>query len=96
MLRFWLNRGVSGFRIDAVPHLFEVRATDKGRLPDEPLSGNTKDPEDYGYLNHIFTVDQPETIGSNNIFTIKNVFFRIIEKNCLNFRHGLSVASSFR
>lgn len=62
MLRFWLNRGVFGFRIDAVPHLFEVSQNEKSRLPDEPLSGNTKDPDDYGYLKHIFTVDQPETI----------------------------------
>lgn len=62
MLRFWLKRGVSGFRIDAVPHLFEVKPNEQSRLPDEPLSGNTKDPEDYGYLKHIFTVDQPETI----------------------------------
>lgn len=62
VLRFWLQRGVSGFRIDAVPHLFEIAANDKGRLPDEPLSGNTKDPDDWSYLQHVFTVDQPETI----------------------------------
>lgn len=51
-----------GFRIDAVPHLFEVRSNENGRVPDEPLSGNTKDPDDWSYLKHIFTVDQPETI----------------------------------
>ena len=62
VLRFWLDRGVSGFRIDAVPHLFEIQMNEKGRLPDEPLSGNTKDPDDWSYLRHVFTVDQPETI----------------------------------
>ncbi|XP_055295300.1 maltase A3-like [Sitodiplosis mosellana] len=62
VLRFWMDRGVSGFRIDAVPHLFEVPANKNGRLPDEPRSGNTNDPDDWNYLKHIFTVDQPETI----------------------------------
>lgn len=62
VLRFWLDRGVSGFRIDAVPHLFEVEPNERGLLPDEPLSGNTKDTDDWGYLKHVFTVDQPETI----------------------------------
>lgn len=45
-----------------MPHLFEVEPNVDGYLPDEPLSGNTDDPDDYGYLKHIYTVDQPETI----------------------------------
>lgn len=57
-----MDRGVHGFRIDAVPHLFEVEKNKQDRIPNEPLSGNTNDPDDYGYLKHIFTVDQPETI----------------------------------
>lgn len=62
VLRFWLDRGVSGFRIDAVPHIFEVEKDANGNYPDEPLSGNTNDPNDWNYLNHIYTKDMPETI----------------------------------
>lgn len=31
-------------------------------MRDEPLSGATDDPEDPGYLNHIYTYDLPETL----------------------------------
>ncbi|XP_011314711.1 alpha-glucosidase-like [Fopius arisanus] len=55
VLRFWLDRGVDGFRIDAVNHVFEIQS-----LQDEPLSGDTNDPNNYGYLDHIYTKDQPE------------------------------------
>ena len=34
MLRFWLDRGVDGFRVDAIQTLFE-----KEHLQDEPPSG---------------------------------------------------------
>lgn len=61
VLRFWLDKGVDGFRIDACPYLFEVKPDGAGNYPDEPLSHNTNDPDDYGYLNHIYTMDQPET-----------------------------------
>lgn len=62
VLRFWMSRGVDGFRIDAVPHLFEIApSTVDGSLPDEPLSGTCTDPNDFCYLNHIYTQNQPET-----------------------------------
>ena len=36
VLRFWLNLGVSGFRIDAVPHFFEdERFLDENIVPDK-------------------------------------------------------------
>ncbi|XP_055379491.1 maltase A3-like [Condylostylus longicornis] len=55
VLIHWLNRGVHGFRIDAVPHIFE----DKD-FRDEPVIPNV-DPEDYASLDHIYTYDQDET-----------------------------------
>ncbi|XP_023158570.1 maltase A3-like [Ceratitis capitata] len=61
ILRFWLDRGVDGFRIDAILHAFEIEADENGDYPDEPLSGWSDDPLNYGYLRHIYTVDQRET-----------------------------------
>lgn len=61
-LRFWLAKGVSGFRIDTIPNLFEVKADKNGNYPDEPLSGNCKDdPLSHCHLKHIYTADQNET-----------------------------------
>jgi alpha-glucosidase len=52
--RFWLDRGVAGFRLDAIPTLFEDE-----QLRDEPLSGGTNA---YGDLNvsDIYTNNLPE------------------------------------
>ncbi|XP_043483468.1 maltase 2-like [Leptopilina heterotoma] len=57
VIKFWLGKGVDGFRIDAVPHLFE-----DDKLTDEPRSNNpTATDRDYTYLNHIYTKDDPRT-----------------------------------
>ncbi|XP_026314498.1 maltase A1-like [Hyposmocoma kahamanoa] len=62
IIRYWLDMGVAGFRVDAVAHCFEV---DKnlygGKYPDEPLTGWSDDPDDYYYVDHIYTKDQDET-----------------------------------
>nr|CAD7451878.1 unnamed protein product [Timema tahoe] len=56
-MTFWLDRGVAGFRVDAVPFLFEVTS-----LQDEPLSNDPKAlPDDYLYLIHNYTVNLEET-----------------------------------
>lgn len=55
VLNFWLGKGASGFRIDAVNHLFEV-----ADLRDEPLSGVTEDRNSYAYTLHHYTKDLPE------------------------------------
>ncbi|XP_072743584.1 maltase 1-like [Anoplolepis gracilipes] len=57
VIRFWLRKGIDGFRVDAVPHLFEDT-----NLSNEPRSytpGATE--RDYTYLEHIYTKDDPRT-----------------------------------
>lgn len=57
VLTFWMNRGVEGFRIDAINHMYE-----DSRFLDEPRSGKPNTPEnDYDYLDHIYTKNLPET-----------------------------------
>ena len=57
VLKFWMKRGVSGFRIDAINHMFEDK-----RFLDEPSANKTDIPEtDYDSLVHIYTKDQNET-----------------------------------
>ncbi len=53
VMRFWLDRGVAGYRLDAVPHLFE-----DPQLRDEPPLGGTNaqgDPK----LAHVYTSNLP-------------------------------------
>lgn len=61
VLKFWVNRGVDGFRIDAVPHIGEKRFAN-GTYPDEPVSGWSDNSNSYDYHNHIYTKDQPLTL----------------------------------
>ncbi|XP_055594038.1 maltase 1-like [Uranotaenia lowii] len=55
ILRFWMRKGASGFRIDAINHMFEIED-----LRDEPIN-DERDPNSYGYTHHIYTKDLPET-----------------------------------
>uniref|UniRef100_A0A1B0DQG8 alpha-glucosidase n=1 Tax=Phlebotomus papatasi TaxID=29031 RepID=A0A1B0DQG8_PHLPP len=62
VLRYWMRKGVAGFRIDAVPYLFEIAPDSEGNYPDEPLTGSAcPNPEDDCYTQHIYTQNQPET-----------------------------------
>lgn len=60
IMRFWFNKGIDGFRIDAVAHIFESDVNEFGNYDDEPLSGETDDENDYRYLNHTKTFDLDE------------------------------------
>lgn len=63
IIRFWLEKGVAGFRVDAVNCLFEVdKELFGGKYPDEPSSGRTDvDSASHDSLSHIYTKDQNET-----------------------------------
>ncbi|XP_055912339.1 maltase A2-like [Eupeodes corollae] len=61
VLKFWLDRGVDGFRIDAVTHMYE-KIYENGTYPDEPLSGTTNDSNTQHYVKHIYTQEQYETV----------------------------------
>jgi alpha-glucosidase len=53
-MRFWLDRGVAGFRLDAITTLFE-----DPQLHDEPLTGHL-DPSGFPESNHTLTSGLPE------------------------------------
>lgn len=56
-LSFWMKRGVDGFRIDAINHMFE-----DANLRDEPvISGTGLPADDYDTLNHLYTKNMNET-----------------------------------
>lgn len=61
MLRYWLYRGAAGFRVDAIPQLFEVEPDSYGGYPNELPSGLSDDSSKWIYLNHTYTEDLPET-----------------------------------
>lgn len=57
VLKFWLEKGIAGFRVDAVETLYEIPADAKGNFPDEPRSEKCNDPDGFCYLKHIYTRD---------------------------------------
>jgi alpha-glucosidase len=57
VLTFWMDRGVEGFRIDAINHMYE----DVGFLDEPPSNIPGLPPDDYDTLDHIYTKNQPET-----------------------------------
>lgn len=58
-LRFWLDLGVDGYRVDAVPYLFEnTQFLDEPRKPEYLAS---KEKNTYDQYDHPYTADLPET-----------------------------------
>ncbi|KAI8118981.1 putative maltase H [Lucilia cuprina] len=65
VMRYWLDLGISGFRIDALPFMFEKGPDENGNFLDEPVIDDVSacpDPEDWCHLNHTYTQNQPESI----------------------------------
>nr|QOL02375.1 alpha amylase-like protein [Glyphodes pyloalis] len=80
VIRFWLGKGVAGFRIDAINHMFEAdKEMYGGQFPDEPRTGYTDNPDDYEYLDHIHTRDQDETYDM--VYQWREVFDEFKEKD---------------
>lgn len=57
ILEFWMDKGISGFRFDALKHLYESEF-----FFDEPYVKGKKGSDKYQDMNHIYTLDQPEVI----------------------------------
>lgn len=53
---FWADKGASGFRIDAINHMFE-----DPDFKDEPDNVDVEDKNIYASLHHIYTKDLDET-----------------------------------
>jgi alpha-glucosidase len=74
VLRFWLDRGVDGFRVDVIWHL--IKHPD---LPDEPPNPDwTPDERPYDALLHVHSTDQPEVHGV--IGRMRELFDRYSER----------------
>lgn len=59
IMEFWLDKGVSGFRLDALKYVYENIS-----LPDEPFVPGGTNISDYMDIDHIYTTDQPEIIDT--------------------------------
>jgi len=59
VMKFWLDKGVNGFRFDALKYLYENNS-----LPDEPLLPEGTNASDYMDIDHIYTINQPEIIDT--------------------------------
>lgn len=73
ILQFWLGKGVAGFRVDAINHMFEDVL-----LRDEPLNPNEQNPQSYDRLYHIHTKD-----------LVRNMFTSFFSSSVANFQIGL-------
>lgn len=57
-MRFWLERGVDGFRLDTVNYYFHDT-----RLRNNPPNPDHSGPDTYGYQQHLYSKNRPENMG---------------------------------
>lgn len=78
-MKFWLDIGIDGFRVDSAAFMYENLD-----LRDEPQSYiNGTTPQDYDYLDHIYTMNLNETyelFGSWHKFIKKYTSKRNLEE----------------
>ncbi|MET0597873.1 MAG: alpha-glucosidase family protein [Mesorhizobium sp.] len=63
-VRFWLDRGVDGFRLDAVNYCFhDASLRDNPPLVKPAGSGDVPETNPYGFQDHLYDKTQPENLG---------------------------------
>lgn len=60
VMKFWLDAGVDGFRIDAISHGYEAMPNGEGKFENEDVNPLFSNKSDFRYLKHTLTQDQPE------------------------------------
>lgn len=60
VMEYWLDYDLDGFRVDAISHGIEVEKDSVGKYPNEPRNPAITDKNNFDYLEHKYTQDQPE------------------------------------
>jgi alpha-glucosidase len=60
--RFWLDRGVDGFRLDAVNHYFHDRKLRNNPPSNRARTGDVPETNPYGYQDHLYDKTQPQNV----------------------------------
>ncbi len=60
--RFWLDRGVDGFRLDAVNHYFHDPELRDNPPSNRARTGDVPEANPYGYQDHLYDKSQPQNV----------------------------------